>query len=159
MDLTAIPGIDVLLVQEILSEIGLDMSKWSTDKHFASWLGLSPNNKVSGGKVKSRKTKPTQSRANLAFRLAARSVARSQSALGAFYRRLKAKHGAPKAITATARKIAVIVYHMLKERQPYQDPGVTYYEERYQEWKLRNLKRQAKQFGFSLVLDSEPVVT
>jgi transposase len=159
VDLTSIPGIDVLLIQEILAEIGLDMSKWSTEKHFASWLGLSPNNKVSGGKVKSRKTKPTKSRANLAFRMAAQSVARSQSALGAFYRRLKAKHGAPKAITATARKIAVIVYNMLKDRQPYQDPGATYYEERYQERKVRNLKRQAKQLGFHLVSDAEPVVT
>lgn len=159
VDLTAVPGIDVLLVQEIVAEIGLDMSKWSTEKHFASWLGLSPNHKVSGGKVKSRNTKSTQSRANLAFRLAAQSVAKSKSALGAFYRRLKAKLGAPKAITATARKIAVIVYHMLRERRPYQDLGANQYDERYQAWKLRNLQRQAKQFGFQLIPDSELVVT
>jgi len=159
VDLTDVPGLDVLLVQEIISEIGLDMNAWPTDKQFASWLGLAPNNKVSGGKVKSRHSKPIQSRANLAFRLAARSVARMQSALGAFYRRLRAKHGAPKAITATARKIAVIVYHMLKEKKPYHDPGATYYEERFRERKFRSLQRQAKQFGWCLLPDSHPVVS
>jgi len=159
VDLTSLKGIDVLLAQEIIAEVGIDMGRWSTDKHFVSWLGLAPNNKVSGGKVKSRKTKPTKGRANLAFRLAAQSVARSQSAFGAFYRRIKAKHGAPKAITATARKIAVAVYHMLKERQPYHDPGANYYEERYQERKLRNLQRQAQQLGLCLVPDSVPAVS
>jgi transposase len=159
VDLTAVPGLDVLLVQEIIAEIGLDMSHWPTDKHFTSWLGLAPNNRLSAGKVKRRQSKPIQSRANLAFRLAARSVARMQSALGAFYRRLKAKHGAPKAITATARKVAVIVYHMLKGKEPYHDPGATYYEERYRERKLRTLQRQAKQFGYQLVPDPPLLVS
>lgn len=159
VDLTEVPGLDVLLVQDILSEIGLDMNQWPTEKHFTSWLALSPNHKITGGKVKSRKSQETQNRANLAFRLAARSVARSQSALGAFYRRLRTKHGAPKAITATARKIAVIVYHMLKNHEPYHDPGASYYEERYRERKLRNLIRQAKQFGLRLEPVSPSVVT
>jgi transposase len=159
VDLTSLGGIDVLLAQEIIAEVGIDMSKWRTEKHFVSWLGLSPNHKVSGGKVKSRKTQPTKSRANLAFRLAAQSVARSQSAVGAFYRRLKAKHGAPKAITATARKIAVIVYHMLKDRQPYHDPGASYYQERFQERRIRKLQRQAKELGLRLVPDPEPAVS
>ena len=109
--------------------------------------------------MKSRKSKETKNRANLAFRLAARSVARSQSALGAFYRRLRTKHGAPKAITATARKIAVIVYHMLKNHTPYHDLGATYYEQRYRERKLRNLFRQAKQFGLRLEPVPQHVVT
>lgn len=156
VDLTAIKGIDVLLAQQIISEVGLDMSKWATDKHFTSWLGLAPNNKVSGGKVKSRHSKPTKSRANLAFRLAARAVNRSQTALGAFFRRIKAKHGAPVAITATARKIAVIVYHMLKDKTSYQDPGAIYYEKRYQERKLRNLHRQAQQLGWRLIPETGP---
>jgi transposase len=159
VDLTAIKGVDVLIAQEIISEVGIDMDKWPSDKHFVSWLGLSPNNKITGGKVRSRKSKPTKSRANLAFRMAALSLAQSKTALGAFYRRLRTKHGAPKAITATARKIAVIVYHMLKDRVPYHDPGATYYEERYKERKLRNLKRQAKELGLRLVPESVPVVT
>lgn len=159
VDLTTLTGIDVLLAQEIVSEVGTDMSKWPSDKHFASWLGLSPNNKITGGKVKGRKSKPTKSRANLAFRLAAMSLAQSKTALGAFYRRIRTKHGAPKAITATARKIAVIVYHMLKDKEPYHDPGATYYEERFKERKLRNLKRQAKELGLRLVPEEAPVVT
>jgi transposase len=159
VDLTSLGGIDVLLAQEIIAEVGIDMSKWPTEKHFVSWLGLSPNHKVSAGKVKSRKTQPTKSRANLAFRLAAQSVTRSQSAVGAFYRRLKAKLGAPKAITATARKIAVIVYHMLKDRQPYRDPGASYYQERFQERRIRKLQRQAKELGLRLVPDPEPAVS
>lgn len=159
VDLTAVPGLDVLLVQDIIAEIGLDMSQWPNEKHFTSWLALSPNHKITGGKVKSRKSKETKNRANLAFRLAARSVARSQSALGAFYRRLRTKHGAPKAITATARKIAVIVYHMLKNHTPYHDLGATYYEQRYRERKLRNLFRQAKQFGLRLEPVPQHVVT
>lgn len=159
VDLTEIKGIDVLLAQEIISEVGTDMSKWPSDKHFTSWLGLAPNNKVSGGKVHSRKSKPTKSRANLAFRLAALSLTQSKTALGAFYRRIRTKHGSPKAITATARKIAVIVYHMLKERVHYHDPGATYYEERYKERKLRNLKRQAKSLGLCLIPDEAPLVT
>ncbi|MFN2201522.1 MAG: IS110 family transposase [Caldilineaceae bacterium] len=159
VDLTEVPGLDVLLVQDIITEIGLDMNQWPTEKHFTSWLALSPNHKITGGKVRSRKSKETKNRANLAFRLAARSVARSQSALGAFYRRLKTKHGAPKAITATARKIAVIVYHMLKKHEPYHDPGASYYEERYRERKFRNLNRQARQFGYRLEPVSTSVVT
>lgn len=159
VDLTAIKGIDVLLAQEIISEVGTDMSKWPSDKHFVSWLGLAPNNKISGGKVHGRKSKPTKSRANLAFRLAALSLTQSKTALGAFYRRIRTKHGAPKAITATARKIAVIVYHMLKDKVPYHDPGATYYEERYKERKLRNLKRQAKALGLRLLPEETRVVT
>ncbi len=110
VDLTRVDGLDSLTVQDILSEIGTDMGSWPTVKHFASWLHLSPNNKVTGGKVKQRGTLPSQNRANTAFRLAAQSLARSDCALGAFYRRIRARHGAPKAITATAHKLARMVY-------------------------------------------------
>ena len=110
VDLTRVDGLDSLTVQDILSEIGTDMDPWPTVKHFASWLRLSPNNKVTGGKVMQRGTLPSQNRANTAFRLAAQSLARSDCALGAFYRRIRARHGAPKAITATAHKLARIVY-------------------------------------------------
>ena len=153
VDLTEVDGLDALTVQDILSEIGTDISAWPTEKHFASWLRLSPNNKVTGGKVKRRGTQPTQNRASNAFRLAAQSLARSNSALGAFYRRIRAKHGAPKAITATAHKLARIVYFMLKYRQPYRDPGAYYYDEQYRARTIRNLRRKASKLGMRL----EPV--
>lgn len=151
VDLTQIDGIDALNAQTIISEIGLDMSKWSTVKHFTSWLGLAPHNHISGGKVLKRKTKKTNNRANTALRMAAQSAGRSQSALGGFYRRIRAKHGSPKAITATAHKIARIVYHMLKYRDQYVDPGQDYYQQQYQDRVIKNLQRKAKELGMELV--------
>jgi transposase len=151
VDLTQIDGIDALSAQTIISEIGLDMSKWSTVKHFTSWLGLAPHNHISGGKVLKRKTKKTNNRANTALRIAAQSAGRSQSALGGFYRRIRAKHGSPKAITATAHKIARIVYHMLKYRDEYVDPGQDYYQQQYQDRVIKNLRRKAKELGMELV--------
>ena len=153
VDLTAVDGLEAMTVQDILSEIGTDMSPWPTAKHFASWLRLSPNNKVTGGKVKQRGTLPSQNRANTAFRMAAQSLARSDCALGAFYRRIRARHGGPKAVTATAHKLARIVYFMLKNRQPYHDPGADYYEEQYRLRAIRNLQRRASKLGMRL----EPV--
>jgi transposase len=153
VDLTKVDGLEAMTVQDILSEIGTDMSPWPTSKHFASWLRLSPNNKVTGGKVKQRGTLPSQNRANTAFRLAAQSLARSDCALGAFYRRIRARHGGPKAVTATAHKLARIVYFMLKNRQPYHDPGADYYEEQYRIRAIRNLQRKASKLGMRL----EPV--
>lgn len=159
VDLTEVNGIDVLLAQDILAEIGTDMSKWKSEKHFASWLGLSPNNKSSAGKVFSRHTKSTSNRAATAFRLAAQSVHHSQSALGVFYRRIKAKHGAPVAITATAHKIARIVYQMLKHRTPYADPGVDAYLDQQRQRALRSLHRFAHKLGFQVIPDSQPAVS
>lgn len=157
VDLTAIDGIDALTAQTIISEIGLDMSRWPTVKHFASWLGVAPNNEKSGGRILRNNTRKTNNRANTALRIAAQSLARSQSALGAFYRRIRARHGAPIAVTATAHKLARIIYFMLKERQPYVDPGATYYEQQYQERLFRNLRRKAAQFGMQLVPRDLPV--
>ncbi len=117
--MTQIGGLSILSVQTILSEIGTDMSKWPTVKHFTSWLGLSPNNTKTGGKVIRTQTKKTDSRANLAFRQAATTLARCKSALGNFYRRMKAKLGNPKAVVATAHKLARIVYHLLKTGVSY----------------------------------------
>ena len=151
VDLTQINGIDVLVAQTVISEIGLDMSKWPTVKHFTSWLGLAPNNQVTGGKIKKSKTKKNKNPLAKAFRMAAQSAGKSHSALGGFYRRLRAKHGGSKAIVATAHKIARMVYHMLKYRQAYVDPGQDYYEQKYQERRLKNLKRQAKELGLKLV--------
>jgi len=153
VDLTQVDGLDALTIQDILSEIGTDMRPWPTVKHFASWLRLSPNNKVTGGKVIQRGTLPSQNRANTAFRISAQSLARSDCALGAFYRRIRARHGGPKAVTATAHKLARIVYFMLKNRQPYHDPGADYYDEQYRTRTIRNLQRRASKLGMRL----EPV--
>jgi len=151
VDLTAIDGIDALTAQTIITEIGLDVSAWPTVKHFTSWLGLAPHNDISGGKVLRSRTKKTQNKANLAFRLAAQSLHRSQSAVGAFHRRMKAKHGPAKATTATAHKLARMVYFMVKNRTDYVDPGVTYYEQQYRDRTIRNLKRKAASLGMELV--------
>jgi transposase len=151
VDLTAIDGIDALTAQTIITEIGVDVTAWPTVKQFASWLGLAPNHRKSGGRVLSSRTKKTENRAGLAFRLAAQSLSRSHSALGGFYRRMRAKHGPAKANTATAHKLARIVYHMLKNRTTYADPGQDYYQQQYQKRAIRNLKRRAAKLGLELV--------
>jgi transposase len=150
VDLTQIDGIDELTVQKVLSETGTDMSRWPTVKHFASWLRLCPNNKITGGKVIQTGVQPTQNRASTALRVAASSLKHSNSALGAYYRRMRARHGAPAAITATAHKLARIIYFMLKERKSYHDFGADYYEKQHRERVVRNLNRQAARLGFRL---------
>ena len=155
VDLTAVDGIDALTAQTIISEIGLDMSKWPSAKHFASWLGLAPHNDKSGGKILRSRTKKTQNQANTAFRIAAQSLSRSQSALGAFYRRMRAKHGPAKANVATAHKLARIVYHMLKYRKAYVDPGEAHYERQHRERTIRNLERRAAKLGLQLLPTAE----
>ena len=150
VDLTRVDGLDALTVQTVLSEIGLDMGKWPTVKHFCSWLGLAPRNDVSGGKVKRRGTPKTQQRAATALRLAAQSLARSDTALGSFYRRIRARHGGAKAVTATAHKLARITYHVLKHREDYVDPGSGHYEQQYRQRTIRNLTRKAAKLGFRL---------
>jgi transposase len=153
VDLTRIDGIDAPTALSVLSETGLDMNCWRTEKHFSSWLGLCPGSKISGGKVLSSKTKLSANRAARAFRLAAYSLQKSKSALGAFLRRKKAQLGSPKAITATAHKIARIFYFMLKNGIEYKDLGQDYYEQRYQQRMINNLKKRAKQFGYKLEID------
>jgi transposase len=150
LDLTAIDGVDALTLQKVLSEIGTDMSPWPTEKHFAAWLHLCPNNQVTGGKVKHRGVQPTQNRVSIALRIAAASLKHSDSALGAFYRRISARGGAPVAVTATAHKLARIIYAMLKNHTPYHDEGVQAYEQRYRERIIHNLNRQAVRFGYRL---------
>ena len=137
VDLTRIDGVDAYTALKVISEIGTDMTQWPSAKHFASWLGLSPNNRITGGKVISSKTKPSANRAAAALRLAANALHRSDSALGAFLRRKKAQLGAPKAITATAHKLARLIYSMLRYGQEYVDAGAEYYESQYQQRALR----------------------
>ena len=151
VDLTQIDGIDSLTALKIISEIGLDMTRWPTGKHFASWLGLCPGNKMSGGKRYRIRSKPSASRAATAFRLAAQALANSYSALGAYYRRMRARLGAPKAITATAHKLARLVYSLLRYGTAYVDAGQQAYERKYRDRMLTNLQRKAKAFGYQLV--------
>jgi transposase len=151
VDLTSIDGIDTNTALKILAEIGTDMSRWKTAKHFASWLGLSPGTKVSGGKVLSSATKPVANKAAAALRMAAFTLFNSKSALGAYLRRQRARLGAPKAITATAHKLARLVYAMLTRGTAYVDAGQEYYEERYRSRVVQNLKRKAQELGFELV--------
>lgn len=151
VDLTAIPGIQGSTVQTLLAEVGRDLSKWPTAKHFTSWLGLSPNLKRSGGKDYSSQTRKVQSRAARALRLAAQTLRNSKSALGAFYRRLRGRIGPAKALTATARKLAVIFYTMVTRGTPYTEIGDDEYMKRHAQRCLKRLKHQAGRLGFDLV--------
>lgn len=151
VDLTKIDGIDSTTVLKIISEIGVDMDRWKSEKHFASWLGLSPGSKVTGGKRLSGKTKPVVNRAATALRMAASTLYRSKCALGAYYRRMKARLGAPKAITATAHKLARLIYSMLKHGQEYTDLGQDYYEQQYKSRAVKSLKSRARELGFELI--------
>ena len=138
------------LALKIVSECGTDLSKWPSAKHFTSWLCLSLGSKVSGGKVLSARTRRTKNRARALLRLAAVNVGKTDSALGAFYRRLAARAGKAKAVTATERKLAVLFYNTLRHGMDYSDPGASYYETRYRERVLRRLERRAKQFSCTL---------
>lgn len=148
VDLTQIHGMGPSLALKLIGECGTDLKAWPSAKHFTSWLCLAPGNKISGGKVLSSRTRRSSSRAAALLRLAATTIGRSDTALGAFYRRLAARAGKAKAITATARKIAVLFYNTLRFGMVYDDPGATYYEEQYRGRVLRNLQRRAKTFGF-----------
>jgi len=151
VDLFAIPGLaaDTLLI--LASEVGFDMTPWKTEKHFAAWLGVCPGTRKSGGKVLQNKTKRNPNRATQAFRMAAASLYRSQTALGAFYRRIKSRSGGQQAVTATAHKIARIYYAMLSHGTTYVELGQKAYEQRYKERRIDHLKVQAKSLGFQLV--------
>ncbi|HLC20601.1 MAG TPA: IS110 family transposase [Candidatus Methylomirabilis sp.] len=156
VDLTRIEGIDTSIALTLISEIGLDMSRWPSEKHFASWLGLCPGSKISGGRVLSSRSKRCANRAAAAFRLAAHGLHNAHSALGAFLRRKKAQLGAPKAITATAHKIARLVYALLRYGSDYVEVGEQEYERRYRARIVNNLERRARTFGFTLVRDPRP---
>jgi hypothetical protein len=151
VDLSALPGISSLTAFKVIAEIGLDMSRWNTEKQFAAWLGLCPGTKVSGGKRLSGRRMPNANRAAAAFRMAASTLWRSQSALGAFHRRMKTRLGGEKAVTATAHKLAKLFYQLLKYGKDYVEKGQTYYEEQYRQRSVKNLQKRAKQLGFDLV--------
>jgi transposase len=152
VDLFRVQGLNAETVLRITSEVGVEVtSRFPSEKHFSSWLSLSPNQKVSGGKILSSKTKVSRNRAAAAFRQAAVSAGQSDSELGAYYRRMKARKGPAQAVTATAHKIARIYYHLLKTGEEYVDGGAQAYEEKYRERVLRNLKKRARGLGYELV--------
>jgi transposase len=161
VDLTAINGCNAATIQTVLSETGPDMGPWPTCGQFTSWLRLCPHNDISGGKVLKSRTQKTKNRATTALRLAAQSLTHSNSWLGAFYRRQKARLGAPKAITASSHKIARIIYHMLKERKEFVDLGADHYEAQYRKRQTKGLMKKAASLGFRLVPNDapEPVAT
>lgn len=156
MDLTRIDGIDVTTTQVAVSEVGTDMGRFKTDKHFVSWLGLCPGTKITGGKVMSGKTQRCANRAAQARRLAAAALRSSQSALGAYYRRMCARMDKPKAVTAAAHKLARLIYAMLTNGQEYNDRGQDYFEERYRQRVMHNLAQKAKAMGTQLVPCENP---
>lgn len=156
VNVAAVGGIGPSIAQTIVSEIGTDMSKWATDKQFASWLGLAPHNDISGGRVLRSRTLPTTNRAGQAFRQAAIAVSRTPTALGAYYRRKRAQGGPQFAQVATAHKIARIVYHLLKYHVPYADIGPDGFEQKLQEREVAALRKKAATLGFHL-LSSDPV--
>jgi transposase len=151
VDLTRIDGINAMTAQTILSEVGLDMSRWKTEAHFASWMGLCPDNRISGDKVLRRGTRTVVNRVATALRIAASTLRRSNSYLGAQYRRLRTKLGPPKAVTAMAHRLARLVYRMLKYGQRYVDKGAEYYEQRFRNQQIQALHKRATKLGFQIV--------
>jgi len=156
IDLTQTVGISVLSSLILISEIGTDMSRWRNEKAFASWMGLSPNHEISGGKILSNRTRPVVNRAANVLRLIALAVGKTDTVLGHFYRRIRARAGAPKAITATARKLACLIYSLIKHKKPYVEPDLLKYLEKFQKQRVANLARQAQTLGFQLVPAVEP---
>jgi transposase len=152
IDWTQINGIDVLTAQTVITEAGADLKAFPSEKQFASWLGLCPTNETSGGKVLKRRSRKVVNRAATAFRNAASTLLRSQSYLGAQYRRLRTRLGAPKAITAMARKLACLFYRLIKHGQQYVDKGTAYYEAKYREQQIRALIRRAQKLGMQVVI-------
>jgi len=160
VDLVAVDGFDVSTVLKIASETGMTLDGFDTSGEFVSWLRLAPNNRISGGKhLRQRGPKIRPNRATQAFLLAGQSLARAQSWLGAFFRRIQRRHGFAVAVRATAGKLARIFYAMIKNKTEYRAPETNYYEQRYQEQLLSSWDKRARNFGFMLVPIQEAPTT
>ena len=151
VDLTQIPGIRTGIAQTLFGEIGPDFTKFRSASAFASWMGLCPDNDISGGKVLWVGTRKVSCRAATALRMAAQSRHHSKSALGDFYRRMRAKLGAPKAITAAAHKLARIIFHLISTRQEFDDSKFAADQLRHQKRQEIKLRAKAKSMGFELI--------
>jgi len=156
VDLTRIDGIDVTTALAVVSETGADLTRFASVKHFTCWLGLCPGTKITGGKVMSGKTKRCANRAAQALRLAAAALRTSQSALGAYFRRMCSRMDKPKAVTAAAHKLARLIYFMLTKGEEYTDQGQDYYEERYRERVVRQLTQRVAKLGLKIVPAEQP---
>jgi transposase len=150
-ELSEIFGITSTTAVELISEIGLNMNKWPTSKHFTAWLNLAPNVKISGGKILSSRIAKKKNHASQVFRMAAFSIQRSKNWLSLFYHRLKAKKGPKKALVATARKIAVIFYKMMKDKVKFDPLPIEKYNADFKDSQIRKIKRQAQKFGYQIV--------
>jgi transposase len=150
-DLSQIDGIGPYTALRLLAEIGTDMTRWPTEKHFTSWLTLAPQNQVSGGRLLSSRTQRSANRAAAILRLAAMTLGRTQTALGAFYRRLAYRVGKAKAVTATARKLAILIYRILKDGRAYADPGADAYDAQHRTHVLRRIRQRAHNLGYGLI--------
>ena len=151
VDLTQIIGLNVLSVLIIISEIGLDMSRWRSEKAFCSWLGLCPGNKISGGKVLDSRTAHVVNRVAILLRTIAPSIGKTDTWLGIFHRRMRARLGPAGANTATARKLACLVYHLLKYKEPYIDVDQAKLLEKFRKQRIARLQKQAKELGLELL--------
>jgi transposase len=151
VDLVGVMGISASIAQTIVAEIGTDMSQFPTVKHFCSWLGLAPHNDISGGRVLRSRTLKVVNRATQAFRQAAQSVARSDSAFGAYFRAMRARLGPQQATVATAHKIARVVYHLLKHHEVFQNESAEAYEHQRRARELKHLNRRATKLGYTLI--------
>ena len=151
VDLTQIDAIGPYTALRLIAEIGTDMTRWPSEKHFTSWLTLAPKNKITGGRLISSRTMPSANRAAAMLRMCAMSAGKTSTALGAFYRRLAYRIGKAKAITATARKLAILVYRVLRGDIDYADPGVEAYEAQHRSRTLRNLRNRAQRLGLGLI--------
>jgi transposase len=153
-DLTQIDGIDVMAAMTVISEVGWDMTKWKTENHFVSWLKLSPDNKISGGKIIGKGRMPTNNRATTVLRMAATTLRESDSYLGAQFRRFRTRLGPPVATKAMAAKLARLVYRMLRYGMKYTDQGAQLYDAQYRKQQVIHLKRKAAKLGLQII---EPV--
>jgi transposase len=150
-DLMKVCGLNLLSVLMLIGEIGVDMSRWRSARAFCSWLGLCPGTKISGAKVLSRRTRKVNNRAATILRLAAWAAGKTDTWIGRFYRRIKARRGAPKAITATARKLACVIYHLLKYQEDFVLLNTEVYEAKAKMHRLSRLQKEAKSMGYDLV--------
>jgi len=151
VDLTEVPGLGPLNIQILIGEIGPDLTKFPNASAFASWLGLCPANEVSGGAILRTRTRKVNSRAAKLLRLAAQTLYRSETALGHFYRRMRAKLGGPKAVTATAHKLSRIIYHLITTGQSYDETVFAQQQARYRKYQEAKLHSKAREFGFQLI--------
>ena len=151
VDLSVVDGFGVSLAQTIIMEVGTDMSKFPSEKHFCSWLGLAPKHEISGAKILKNRTLKTKNRAGQAFRMAAQSVKRADCVFGSLYRRLKSRLDKPQATVATAHAIARVVYRMLKYKVEYEKINVEEYEKKYKDQQVKYMQKKAAKFGLQLV--------